>query len=53
MSEETIDTLTEQLKQTDDFDLQLEIRDRILEIKRKEGKIKPPEQDIECFGCGS
>ena len=48
-----IKTLEKQISEETDFTRKMELKDELLELKRKQGKIKPPDQDIECFGCGS
>lgn len=45
--------LEERLKQETDFSAKLEIKDEILEVKKKLGMIKPPDSPYECEGCSA
>lgn len=38
---------------TDDFGLQMEIADKIHNIKMKINGVKPTDSHIDCIGCGS
>lgn len=38
---------------TDDFGLQMEIADKIHNIKMKINGVKPTDSSIDCIGCGS
>lgn len=38
---------------TDDFGLQMEIADKIHNIKMKINGVKPTDSYIDCIGCGS
>lgn len=48
-----IEKLEKELGEVENFFEKLEIKDKITALKREAGLLKPPEQDIECFGCGS
>lgn len=51
MIKEEIKELESQL--TGDMFKDMKIKDKIHNLKMKLNNIKPPDQDIECFGCGS
>jgi hypothetical protein len=38
---------------TDDFGLQMEIADKIHNIKMKINGVKPTDSHVDCIGCGS
>lgn len=50
---EELFSLEERLKQETDFSSKLEIKDEILEVKKKLGMIKPPDSPYECEGCSA
>lgn len=50
---EELFALEERLKQETDFSAKLEIKDEILDVKKKLGMIKPPDSPYECEGCSA
>lgn len=51
--EQRLEALEKRIQETKDFIERSEIKDEIVKLKRENGLLKPPQQDIECFGCGS
>jgi hypothetical protein len=50
---EMITGLERELAEVDDFMRKMEIKDEILELRRKIGLVKPPESPYECEGCSA
>jgi hypothetical protein len=50
---EMIKQLEDELKESDDFMRKMEIKDEILELRRKIGLVKPPDSPYECEGCSA
>lgn len=50
---DTIMKLEQELAEVEDFMKKMEIKDEILELRRKAGMIKPPESPYECEGCSA
>ena len=50
---DTIMKLEQELAEVEDFIQKMEIKDEILELRRKAGLIKPPESPYECEGCSA
>jgi hypothetical protein len=48
-----LETLEAQKAQTDDFEEQLNIADKIHNIKMKLNGVRPMDSYVECVGCGS
>ena len=48
-----IEELELQKKNTDDFGVQMELADKIHNIKMKINGVKPTDSFVECVGCGS
>lgn len=48
-----INQLESELSETADFIRKMEIKDEILELRRKIGLVKPPESPYECEGCSA
>jgi hypothetical protein len=41
------------LKETKDFIEKMELKDKILELRRSAGLVKPPDSPYECEGCSA
>lgn len=49
----TINELEKELAEAEDFMRKMEIKDEILELRRKIGLVKPPDSPYECEGCSA
>lgn len=48
-----IELLEKELGETKDFVEKMEIKDKILELRRSAGLVKPPDSPYECEGCSA
>lgn len=53
MLERKIEGLELMKTKTDDFGIQMELADKIHNIKMKINGVKPTDSHIDCIGCGS